>query len=56
MRGLTNKLNKMEAKEILDKHLKLKNLTNEHIHIAAYMSCLDAINEALNMHFISNNG
>ena len=36
-----------KAKEILDKHLKEKNITDEHIHVAAYTSCLDAINEAL---------
>lgn len=36
-----------KAEEILKKHLKLKKLTSEHIHVAAYMSCLDAINEAL---------
>ena len=37
-----------KAKELLDKHLNLKGITNEHIHIAAYNSCLDAINEAIN--------
>ena len=36
-----------KSKELLDKHSNLKGLTNEHIHIAAYNSCLDAINEAL---------
>jgi hypothetical protein len=53
VRLLTTKFNKMsekKAEELLRKHLGKKNLTNEHIHIAAFMSCIDAINEALNMH------
>ena len=38
-----------KAEEILTKHLELRSLTNEHIHVAAYMACLDAIDEALNI-------
>ena len=39
----------IKAEELLRRHLDKKNLTNEHIHIAAFMSCIDAINEALTM-------
>ena len=39
----------IKAEELLRRHLDKKNLTNEHIHIAAFMSCIDAINEALNL-------
>ena len=46
-------MNDIKAEELLRKHLGKKNLTNEHIHIAAFMSCIDAINEALNIAFVS---
>jgi hypothetical protein len=36
----------METKEeILKKHFDKKGITNEHIHVAAYLSVLDAMNE-----------
>ena len=42
-----------KAEEILKRHLKLKGCTNDHIHVAAYMSCIDAVKEALNLAVVS---
>ena len=44
----------MEAKELLDKHLNSRGMTDEHIHIAAYNACLKAVNEAIGL-TIKNN-
>jgi len=36
-----------KAEKLLKKHLAKKNITPKNMHVAAYMSCLDAIEEAL---------
>ena len=45
------KIDKKEilAKDILIKHLRLKGCTSEHIHVGAFISCIDAMEEYARM-------
>ncbi len=40
---------KILAKDILIKHLRLKGCTSEHIHVGAFISCIDAMEEYARM-------